>query len=930
MHTMDRTFISTGPRPLERAAQQFAERIQQEPGPWWFVVPARRGVRQFNAALARFLPPELEPPRGIPQGAWLDALRPASKPAIDRREAIHVWRESLSQWNHADFLRAFGQERPAPDAVQAWWNLGLRARDLHADISQAGLDFEALAKAMPGQKVRWGLWQQALQHYASQLSEAGLCDGLMERAVAPLLPGVRVAFVFVPSASALERRTLQELDGRAHALVLAEPDSAGYFDEMGLLNPEAWSDRSMRLPLEHWYVETTPRDQAARAQDLLREWSTADLESGPLSAQDVVLSAPDGEVKPYLQRSLQSAGLLLRDGAGTDLGESGPALLLQAASRALPEFRFQESARFLRHPDLARALVRDTQGAEIQGAEAGVVDVAAVLDAYHERHLPMRIAEPLHSDRANARPMRALMECLREGLGSLVELESKPLPAWAEPLREFLDWVYGDLVCDPASPSDRLIEATLTALGAILNDWQWKPRTWYPQADGAGALTLLVGELAGQKLAPQGPAHPETELELLGWHELLWDDSRALIVTGFHEGSLPEAVPDDSLLAPAMRRSLGLPEGESRLIRDVYLMTSLLACREHVAWIGGRVSADNNPLRPSRLAFFRPEDEIPDALRHAFPSKESESAPLPDAEKAPVRNLPMLAQSLPLKRISVTDFGRYLSSPYMYYLERLLKLENVDDRERELNPRSFGDLLHGVMEDFAESDARHSTEEDEILEALQASLRRRTVNLFASSAMPAVQLQVQGMRRRLLWVAQTQAAWARLGWRIVATEWSPSSQGLTLGPPGAEVPLIGRVDRIDRHPEKGYAILDIKTGDKAKNPETEHRSRDGAWRNLQLPLYTLLAQELTGKEPVRVGYFSVGKDPESVRIQCAQWDGPTIDEAIEHGRQIVGQIQAGAFGLGDRARSYDPVMQAILGENLAGVQADGEEGEESA
>ena len=50
---------------------------------------------------------------------------------------------------------------------------------------------------------------------------------------------------------------------------------------------------------------------------------------------------------------------------------------------------------------------------------------------------------------------------------------------------------------------------------------------------------------------------------------------------------------------------------------------------------------------------------------------------------------------------SVTAFGRFLSSPYQFYLERIARLETLDDRARELDPMHFGSLAHDVLLLFA-------------------------------------------------------------------------------------------------------------------------------------------------------------------------------------------------------------------------------------
>ena len=57
---------------------------------------------------------------------------------------------------------------------------------------------------------------------------------------------------------------------------------------------------------------------------------------------------------------------------------------------------------------------------------------------------------------------------------------------------------------------------------------------------------------------------------------------------------------------------------------------------------------------------------------------------------------------------------------------------------------------------------------------------------------------------------------------------------------------LGRkIDRIDRNARTGtWCILDYKTGDRVRDPESTHRTRGGEWLDLQLPLYRFLLPHL--------------------------------------------------------------------------------------
>ena len=55
-----------------------------------------------------------------------------------------------------------------------------------------------------------------------------------------------------------------------------------------------------------------------------------------------------------------------------------------------------------------------------------------------------------------------------------------------------------------------------------------------------------------------------------------------------------------------------------------------------------------------------------------------------------------------------------------------------------------------------------------------------------------------------------------------------------------------------------WAILDYKSGDKPDAPTKAHVAKSGELRDLQLPLYALLAAELEMGEAPMLGYFALG------------------------------------------------------------------------
>ncbi|MEZ6020916.1 MAG: PD-(D/E)XK nuclease family protein [Planctomycetota bacterium] len=898
-----------GPGPLERAAQRLVQAMAKEPGPWSCVLPGRRAVRQFLAALAEVLPPSMEAPEALSQGNWLAKWRQGSGRAVDPRTAVHLWSLVLRRAPELRLLQALGQSPPGPDASRAWWLLGRRAADLHRELNQENLDFAALVQRDPGHAGRWKAWLALAEDYARELEARGLVDGDVQRRSAPLREQGRLAWIMVPTASTLEHATLTALGDRVLAMIYADEADAAGFDDFGRLHSDFWGRAHIPLRLDRWQVVETPREGAlAMTAEVQR---LADAGRQPAwSADEVVLSTPDSQWKPFLERALQSRSLALRDAAGFAVAEHPIVRLLDATAPLLSGWRFQDAARLLRHSDVQAAL-RES-GAQGTG-------LTAALDDYHIEHLPMYAEELL------PRAPQVLADAwafLRTGLGDLASNARRPLSAWGPSVTAWLRHIYGARDWQAEREVGQRATMVLSQCREVVEGWSLCPAEEL-RCDGAGALQVLVEELRAMDTLPD-PVEPEgTTLELLGWRELLWDRSKALVLGGFQEGSVPEAIGDDALLPPALRRSLGMLEENRRLVRDTYLLQALLASKESCFFVGAQRSVEGDPHRPSRLAFFRPDSEIAAALRHAFPESHA-VAPPPPGEEGSARRLPLLPGDLHITSMSVTDFKAYIESPYLYYLQRALRLDTCHDRDRELSPRTFGNLFHDVMEAFGKGPHKDSPDVDRIETALLSALDGIAAVRFGPRALPAVQLQLRGLRRRLRWVAEEQAELRRQGWTIHAVEWGP--EGEVTIPSMPEMHLRGRVDRIDRHPDFGFRILDYKTGDGAKDPVKDHYSKTKQeWINLQLPLYTVLCESITKGKRVQLGYFCLGKDPESVGLQLASWTEDELVGAFQKARDVARLVQAGEFGDVGRGRAQESVWQALLGQNLVGEEESGEE-----
>ena len=220
--------------------------------------------------------------------------------------------------------------------------------------------------------------------------------------------------------------------------------------------------------------------------------------------------------------------------------------------------------------------------------------------------------------------------------------------------------------------------------------------------------------------------------------------------------------------------------------------------------------------------------------------------------------------------LSATDIDVYRSCPLRYKFARVFSIP----REQTL-PQRFGILVHQVLERYHSQLANEEATGQVILEAQGPE---RLVTLFEAGwrrggftdSNEERQLHDKGV-----------TALERYQERFTAEESSPvwfeRNFAFRIGPHL----LRGRVDRVDRHPDGSYELIDYKTG-KARRPS---ELKD----DIQLSLYQLGARESWRLESAKQSYYYV-LDDEKVPVERAEADRDWItDTVLEVADGIQGQ-----------------------------------------
>ena len=854
------------------------------------VTPGSRAGRVLVTLLAQACADRswvLAPPQTATAGRLVEALAPADSPASDLHRAL-AWKATLAD-APADLVA-----RVLPDSGQAtqWAEEIASAAD---ELARGGYRFGEVATAsLPPLEPpeRWEALGALQRRYEAVLEGAGLTDPSLHALDASSAGGGLDAIVLLACTDLpnVARRLLRRASCPVFVLQTLE---AGLHED-GVVDDGFWRDADLEVDPKHIFVTGGPDEQA-----MLAVRAAIDLNTSAIGTADEALSGD-------LRRAADACGLTVHVASGTPVLASGPARLLGDIELLLREPSFAAMSRILRNPAVVAGL---------STVHPEYAKLPRALDEYVASAVPTRAFDrlPFGDDRA-ALPRKLVRKARRRVIDTISPLRERPKPlrGWAEP-------VSGALAALLAPAQESLGEASMAALDTI--GQQLRALASLPESLDAKAvpaheaISIVLGQLARASAAVEPGSE---ELDLLGWLELPLDPSPALVVMGAHDATLPAARAPGPLLTEGLLRALGLPGEDRAMARDAANMATLLASGRNVRFVLGTSNAVGDPLLPSTLLLRGRGDHparVLGRVREAF-----ETAP---ASQAPPRcsfRVGVMAPATPIERMAVTSFRSYLESPYLFFLRHALRLREVEPSGPipRLEANAFGTILHESLRVFAgQVEHRDETDEQRLRQLMHAALWV-TVDRFAGSARSAIMMaQIDAAERRLAHLAQLEAQRRAAGWRTIAVEWRPR-EPMPLGDTG--VALTGSIDRIDwREEDNALALLDYKTGEQVRPPTATHRSRDGSWTDLQLPLYELLAMPIAAERgieaPPSLGYIALTRT--SAKWLDSAWDEDDRHDAVRCASEIARTVRRGAEAMRDLGRpGYDSALSRLAGVGL--------------
>ena len=332
--------------------------------------------------------------------------------------------------------------------------------------------------------------------------------------------------------------------------------------------------------------------------------------------------------------------------------------------------------------------------------------------------------------------------------------------------------------------------------------------------DGAGFTRLFGNLMRGKVVRPRYGTHPR--LSILGPLEARMLTADRIILGGLNEGIWPVAPSVEPFLSRGMRQSLGLSLPERRFGLSAHDFAELAANPKVILTRSKR--SDDGPKVASRW-LWRLQTLMKGALGKAaeeglavankyldwaramdFVSPEEVKANQllrPEPKPHPDERWPNNRRQL-----SITQIKTWIRDPYSIYARYILGLSPLDDLDRALDVRDYGNALHKGLEDFTKA---HKT-----------TLPKEAASLLVHSFKQAM----RGMHYPDYDIAKETARLEKIAAKIIP--WMEDRRARGWAVRGVEAKgrlflekqnftLTGMADLIEKGP-LGYAVTDYKTG----------------------------------------------------------------------------------------------------------------------
>lgn len=816
---------------------------------------------------------------------WLYRNHRRHVPLASAWQIASAWREVLLSQQRSNRLTGLFPSGAATPSTDWALSIGSSIETLREQLGRVGLTIQDVANTHAGiiapERERWADLATLEARFLESLVNTKMVDPIMDRlrnALDPALPTSlhTLTLAILPDFTPLSERLLTHVQQVGiHILVAAPASERDTFDSLGRPDTKHWQSRAISIP------EFTSR--VIPALDMAGQAHAVSALLTPAHRHAVSIAVPDRALIPSLQEHLDPRGIHVADPSDRSASQHPLPALVAAWLDCAAAAEMRQVGRLLRHPDLLDYLQRHLS--------VPASTIVSDFDLFLEQHRPLTLDNALAITQGpRFSPRRK--SCIGAVLLLIKEwIVTPPGLNHVTRLREWLGNIYRERRANAA-------DSDLLAAAALVDEILHRAGEM-PTDEFHSVLRHVLNDVT-----LPGSAEPDA-IAAEGWLELIWNTAPLAIITSMNEGFVPTHRRHNLFLPEPVRTRLGMDSDASTLARDSYLLTLLLASRESCHFIVAREGAEGDPLKPSRLLFRAGSAAERAAMaEHVFAGQTIAGSTVPATLRAPFRlTLPAFTPPSPL---SITLLNDYLTCPFHCFLRHVLDMEARPEFQPEPTPAQFGELVHRVLHLMARDTTLRTTRSADVLEkGLLDLLHDVYAATFGNQPSIAITLSRAVAEQRLRTAVPHEIELRLAGWEILHAEHELSS--LLDG-----IPILGRIDRIDRGPDGRLRVLDYKTGRSRNLPDKMHLRRARAdtpawqlhlsdsksrWVNLQLPLYAwLLQQTVPDSAGITPGIFNLGPVHDETRVSLWEdFSAADLESACSTAAEAARRITAGVF-----------------------------------
>lgn len=761
---------------------------------------------------------------------------------LRKYQRINVWIKALNNLSGEDLSLLISNQNKD---YSAFLEMAKKLDRIYLELSGARKDFKDLldvvsTKLSDDNLADWIILDKVLGEYKEQLKNHDLIDQHQYRLIGKVHQK-KVLLAGCIDLNQITKDILENVDDLEVYVNSDEINQAG-FDKFGCFVPDFW--RTFKIENLDYKILS---DEYMYPKYLISE-----LENYSGDNQNLTIFNCNEALNGFIVEQAGLADVNLRANQGTSASSSSFGILISSVIRFYQEDTFSELGELIRHPIILNKLEK-------------LGFILKEWDRKQDLHIQLKVND------ASLELFKLAVNNSQSFFEDLISIDNNQ-ESIIENI-EKLEKIIGK-ISELDQNHGELFQGAISNLGDLIGE---DKISFY---DFLQLFSAILSEVS------QDPEQKENSIDLLGWLEMPLDDAEYAFLLACNDQYIPGDTNQDFYIPNSIRGSLGLPDSEYKLARDI----ALLSAKNHSSKLKiafSKKTMQGDPLLPSRILFAVQDPDLLELLKsftsidqiYTYHAKKEFDLNINKSGYDLSANLP------PISKLSITSFKELLNNPLRFYFQKLQGLEELDDQKEELDSRDIGNILHTILESIVRAEIENP--KINLKEVAFSITQNHLNNLFKSNVNNNVFLQHDILYRHINSWLEWQIDWRKGGNTTIELEKKIS---FPISVENGVVQVTGRIDRIDFNPvTKEYYIIDYKF----KDSETSKVFYKEQWYDLQLPLYWMYAKSEFGEQEIYPFHVKLGKENSKVTPLPNEYTSDKLQLGVDQVKEICRQLLTG-------------------------------------